>query len=207
MLSHAGGEVMATYQADAPRWIHYSVCVAGTTRCSGDLVTASPTTSVAYAKRKKLLVPDDFMAPGVPNIDGYVWHHLEANILEQDYQFLVDAGRKPDSIDKGEDYGELKRHQWEFQNASAFAYGILTPDETKEVACVYVQPSRKAGYDVQVRVWISEPGKNPAFDKQLDASVREWVRTKWPFAEKKVAFPGLSDMPMDKWNKLPDQND
>ncbi len=201
------GELLATYKGDAPRWIHYSVCAAGKALCSADLVTASPTTTPAYAKKTKMFVPDTFMAPGVPQIPGYVWHHLEPGILMQDYQFLVDAGRKPESIDKGEDYGELKRHQWEFQNMSAFAYGILTPDEQSEVACVYVQPSKKAGYDVQIRVWISQPGKNPAFDKQLDASVREWVKAKWPFGEQKVAFPGLSDMPMDKWNALPDKND
>jgi hypothetical protein len=206
-MTARGDELMATYSGAAPRWIHYSVCVAGKPTCSPDNVIASPTTTASWAKHKKLLVPDTFMAPRPPDVGTYVWHHLEPGILEQDYQFLVDAGRKPESIDKGEDYGELKRHQWEFQNASAFAYGVLTADETKEAACVYVNPSKKTGYDVQVRIWISKPGADPAFDKELEAATRDWIKAKWPFGDKKVAFPGTSEMPMDKWNALPDLND
>jgi YVTN family beta-propeller protein len=200
-----GGEWTATYRGVEPRWIHYSVCAVREKKmCSPDLVTASPTTSAVYAKRKKLFVPDTFPAPGPPTVGSYVWHHLEPGILAPDFQFLVDAGLKPESIDKGEDYGELKRHQWEFQNASAFAYGILTPDEQKEVACVYVNPSKKSGYDTQVRVWIAKPGANPEFDKQLEAAVREWIKTKWPL--QKVGYPGL-DMSMEKWNALPERGD
>jgi virginiamycin B lyase len=203
MTSH-GDEFVATYKGDAPRWIHYSVCVQGKPLCSKDLVIASPTTTPAFAKKMKLFVPDTFMAPRPPDVGKYIWHHLSPEILEQDYQFLVDAGRKPESIDKGEDYGELKRHQWEFQNMSAFAYGVLTPDEQKEVACVYVNPSKKAGYEAQVRVWIAKPGADPAFDKELDVAVRAWVKAKWPFTQ--VGFPGL-DMTIEEWNRLPDKND
>ena len=203
MKAH-GDEMTATYQGDKPRWIHYSVCVQGKPLCSKDLVVASPTTTADFAKKTKRFVPDTFMAPRPPDVGKYVWHHLEPGILEQDYQFLVDAGRKPESIDKGEDYGELKRHQWEFQNMSAFAYGVLTPDEQKEVACVYVNPSKKAGYDAQVRVWIAKPGADAAFDKELETAVRAWVKAKWPF--QKVAYPGL-DMPMEQWNALADRGD
>jgi len=198
------GEWVAKFQGDSPRWIHYSVCLSGKSVCSPDLVTASPTTSKAFAKRTKLFVPDSFLAPRPPDVPGFVWHALEPAILEQDYQFLLDAGRTAKSIAKSEDYGELKRHQWEVQNGSAFAYGILTPDESKEVACVYVNPSKKAGFEAQVRVWIAKPGTDPAFDKALGTAVRDWIQAKWPF--QKVGYPGL-DMSMEQWNSLPDRAD
>jgi hypothetical protein len=157
-------------------------------------------TTAAFPNRKKLFVPETFMAPGPPRLDDVVWHHLEPSILEQDYQFLLDAGRNTDSISKGEDY-ELKRHQWEFQNASAFAYGILTPDEQKKIACVYINPCRRAGFDAQVRIWIAKPGASAAFDQALETSVRDWIRQKWPF--KTAAYPGL-DLSTEEWNALPE---
>lgn len=201
MTLTADGELSATFQGSKPRWVHYSICQKDKPACSPDLVVASPSTTAAFAKRAKLLVPATFMAPRPPEIDGYVWHHLEPAILEPDFNFLLDAGMKKESLDKGEDYGELKRHQWEFQNASAFAYGILTPDEQTELACVYIYPSRKAGFDAQVRVWIAKPGDKPAFDKALGAAVKSWIQAKWPF--KKPGYPGL-DMTMKEWNALPD---
>jgi YVTN family beta-propeller protein len=203
MTQHAG-VWQASFTGDKPRWIHYSVCVTGEAKCSPSLVTASPTTTSAYAERTKRLVPDAFMAPRPPDLEGYTWHPLAPEILEADYQFLLAAGRKPESIRKDQDYGELKRHIWEFRNASAFAYAVLTADGTAEPACVYINPSRKSGYDAQVRVWIAQPGANPAFDKALEAAVREWVKAKWPF--EKTAFPGL-DMSMEQWNALPERTE
>jgi hypothetical protein len=49
------------------------------------------------------------------------------------------ADRKgPITMTIADDYGELKRHEWEFQHHTAFAYGILTPDKQSELACVYI---------------------------------------------------------------------
>lgn len=117
------GDWVATYEASTPRWIHYSVCVTGKAACSPETVAASPTTTPAFALKKSAFVPAAFMAPGPPTVGDYVWHPLAPAILGPDYQFLVDAGRTASSISKLEDYGELKRHLWEFRNASAFSWG------------------------------------------------------------------------------------
>ena len=142
-------------------------------------------------------------APGPPRVEKYVWHILETDILKQDYEALLNqAGRtKPATITLGEDYGELKRHRWEFQHNTSFAYGILSADGTEEVACVYVNPSKKQGYDATVRFLMTERGAKKNLQPQLQAKVREWIKTSWPFA--KVAFPGL-DVSMSAWNALPD---
>jgi len=71
----------------------------------------------------------------------------------------------PATITSDEDYGELKRHRWEFQHATSFAYGILSADGTEEVACVYVNPSKKQGYDATVRFLMTERGANMVFDR------------------------------------------
>jgi len=147
-------------------------------------------------------VPADFMAPGPPLLPGYVWNVLETEILEPDYDALVNRADRttPMTITKAEDYGELKRHEWEFQHHTAFAYGILSPDKQTELACVYINPSDKQGYDASVRYWLTKAGADAKLEPVLDKAVREWIKTKWPF--KSPAFPGR-DIPTAQWNALP----
>src|SRR5262249_45884475 len=130
----AGDEMIAEYTGDAPRWIHYSVCTKATAKCSEELVTASPTTPLPYALKQRDFVPDTFLAPGTPAIDSYVWNNLNPAILKQDYQALVDKVDRtgPMNSKVAEDYGELKRHAWEFQHNTAFAYGLFTADRKLE---------------------------------------------------------------------------
>jgi hypothetical protein len=177
-----GDHFEATFAADAPRWIHYSVCNAAAT-CSDDRVVASPTTSLEIATKKIAFVPSAFAAPAPPAVGSYVWNILEPAILAPDYDALINrAGRTaPVTMTLGEDYGELKRHEWEFQNHTAFAYGILTPDRQTEVACVYITPSRTAGYDASVRLWVTTKGAEAGLQPVLEKAVREWVAAQWPF--------------------------
>ena len=203
MFAPSGDEMVATLPDTEPRWIHYSVCVTGSAKCSPMLVVASPTTSNAYATAKLKFVPDTFMVPPPPTIGDYTWNILEPEILKEDFGALMHTvGRTtPATITTDEDYGELKRHRWEFQHLTSFAYGILSADGTEEIACVYVNPSKKQGYDATVRFLMTERAAKENLQPQLEAKVREWIKTSWPFA--KVAFPGL-DVSMSAWNELPD---
>jgi YVTN family beta-propeller protein len=204
-FAKSGEEWTATLRATEPRWIHYSVCVAATTKCSPELVVASPTTTNAYATGKAKFVPDDFMPPPPPSVGDHTWNILEPVILDQDYAALMHVvGRTgPMKIAKAEDYGELKRHHWEFQHLTSFAYGVLTADGMEEVACVYVNPSKKQGYDATVRLLMTEGGAREGLEPVLLEKVREWMKTSWPFA--KVGYPGV-DVPMDTWNALQDSS-
>jgi virginiamycin B lyase len=200
-FAKVGDEYQATFTGAEPRWIHYSVCAANA-KCSEPIVVASPTTSLDVALKKTPFVPPTFAAPGPPRVGAYVWNILEPTILKPDFQALVDRdGRTgPVTITLAEDYGELKRHEWEFENHTAFSWGVMTPDRQETLACVYINPSPKAGYEATVRIWVTKQGAAAGLDPVLEKAVREWVATKWPF--KKVAFPGR-DMPMTEWNKLP----
>jgi YVTN family beta-propeller protein len=202
----AGDEWTATLASSEPRWIHYSVCVTGSTLCSPALVVASPTTTVAYATAKTKFVPDGFMVPPVPAIADYRWNILEPEILKQDYAALTQvSGRQgPMKISSDEDYGELKRHRWEFQHLTSFAYGILTADGSEEIACVYVNPSKKDGYDAAVHFLMTERAEKENLGPVLEQKVREWMTASWPFT--KIAFPGI-DISMEKWNALPNSGE
>jgi hypothetical protein len=200
-FTKAGDWLEATFTGREPRWIHYSVCTkAG--KCSEELVVASPTTPLDVAMQKVRFVPPTFAAPGPPTIGNYVWNILEPAILAPDYQALVDRADRsgPINITLAQDYGELKRHEWEFQRHTAFAYGVLSPDRQTELACVYINPSPKQGYDATVRLWVTKQGAAAGLEPVLEKAVRAWVKTKWPF--KSVAYPGR-DIPMTEWNALP----
>ena len=45
-----------------------------------------------------------------------------------------------------------------FAARSSFAYAVLTPDGTRERGCVYIYPSKVAGHDAQVAMWLSTVG-------------------------------------------------
>jgi len=201
-FTQQGDAWAATLASSEPRWIHYSVCVTSSTMCSPTLVVASPTTTVAYATGKTKFVPDNFMAPPVPEVAGYTWNILEPEILKEDYAALTQvAGRSgPMKITSDEDYGELKRHRWEFQHLTSFAYGILSADGSHEIACVYVNPSKKEGYDAAVHFLMTEEAQKENLQPLLEKKVRDWISTSWPFA--KVAYPGI-DISMAQWNALP----
>jgi YVTN family beta-propeller protein len=195
-----GDEYEAVFTGNAPRWIHYSVCTV-TAKCSEDLVVASPTTPLDVALQKTSFVPATFAVPGPPKVGSYVWNILQPEILAPDYQALMDrGGQTAPSITTAEDYGEVKRHEWEFEHHTAFAYGILTPDKQSELACVYINPSPKQGYEATVRLWVTRQGMEAGLEPVLEKAVRDWVKAKWPF--KAVAYPGR-DMPMTEWNALP----
>jgi virginiamycin B lyase len=196
----AGDAFEATFKGEEPRWIHYAVCAGG--KCSEELVVASPTTAPEYAQAKVRFTPVTFAAPGPPALGNYVWNILEPQILKPDFQALVDRQERagPVTITTAEDYGELKRHRWEFQHHTAFAYGILSPDRQSEFGCVYINPSTKQGYDAMVRIWVTKQGAAAKLDPMLEKAVRDWVKAKWPF--KAVAYPGR-DMPLTEWNALP----
>jgi hypothetical protein len=87
----------------------------------------------------------------------------------------------PMTITRAEDYGELKRHRWEFQHHTAFAWGVLSPDKQTELGCVYINPSQKEGYDATVRLWVTRAGAEAGLEPKLEKAVREWVAAKWPF--------------------------
>lgn len=186
---NTGDHFEATFTGDSPRWVHYSVCTrgrqspgeAGDSKCSQEIVVASAASTP--------IVPPAFAVPGPPRVGTYVWNILEPAILAADYQALIDRADRTAPITStiADDYGELKRHAWEFQHHTAFAYGILTPDKQTELACVYINAGTKPGSDATVRLWVTKQGREAGLEPILHKAVREWVTARWPF--KAVAFP------------------
>jgi hydroxyacylglutathione hydrolase len=81
-------------------------------------------------------------------------------------------------IDASKDVeGEISR----FHARTSFTYAVLNLDGTEERGCVYISPSRKEGFDAQVRMWVTAEDYAKGFQTELAAEVRRWLAAKWPF--------------------------
>ena len=79
-----------------------------------------------------------------PGFDGWSWPH-------------------PMTLE--ENHGDLVRHANDFATRTGFTYTVLDPDLDRAtvIGCVYIYPSKRAGYDADVRSWVR------AADAGLDA--------------------------------------
>lgn len=94
--------------------------------------------------------------------------------------------------------GEISR----FHARESFTYAVLTPDGSKELGCVYIRPSRKAGYDAQVALWVTAEQFHAGLENDLVPEVKRWLAAKWPF--QKVGFP-KRDISQKEWDALPNK--
>jgi hypothetical protein len=79
-----------------------------------------------------------------------------------------------------ENLADLVRHAEDFAKRTGFTYTVLDPGSAEVVGCVYLYPSRRAGYDVDVRSWVREDRAH--LDKALYEFVCEWLAVAWPFS-------------------------
>ena len=101
-----------------------------------------------------------------------------------------------------QDLIDLGWHQKEFQTGSAFAYTVISLDESRCLGCVYVDPSEKAGYDAKVTLWVRQSEIRKGLDEKLFSAVNTWLSEEWWFTA--VAFPGRK-MSWQEWESLPDK--
>ncbi len=157
---------------------------------------------------KKKFVPDDFEAPGILETETFRLRMLSVNDVEKDYDavmssketlrkvFATQTEWPKDDMTLDENLQDLERHQQEFLDRKAFAYTVVTLDETRCLGCVYVYPFPSV-YDAVVFLWARD--SELGLDEELFKTVKDWVNTKWPF--EKVAFPGR-DLSWDAWEGI-----
>jgi hypothetical protein len=97
---------------------------------------------------------------------------------------------------------DMENEQGQWEKGESFPYAVLDPEKTRERGCVYVRPSKKAGYDAVVKMWVTAEEYAAGFDEKLYAWTRTWVESAWPFA--KVAYPGR-EISQEEWDVLPDK--
>lgn len=167
---------------------------------------------VLFAQSSYPFVDDDFVVPSKLETDDFRLRMLSVNDVVKDYdavmssiEYLVDIWPEsgwPVGLTLEQNLIDLGWHQGEFQRRSSFAYTVVTLNETRVVGCVYINPTRKRGYDAQVFLWARESAIGSEADAALYEAVAEWLESEWRFEN--PAFPGRS-VDWDTWNAIADE--
>lgn len=171
-------------------------------------VSATP----IMAQSSTPFVPTDYSIPQRLETSEFRLRMLTVNDVVKDYDAVISSaehlktiwpgGTWPDGLTLEQDLIDLGWHQKEFQMRRSFAYTVVTPSESQVTGCVYINPTRKLGYDAVVYLWARQSELAGGLESRLYAAVKDWLAREWPF--KKVAFPGR-DINWDTWRAIPDE--
>lgn len=94
----------------------------------------------------------------------------------------------PDDLSPEQELIDLAWHQKEFQIRRAFAYTVMSLDESRYLGCVYIYPSNKQGFDAVVLMWVIESEVKTGLDEEVYQTVKKWIKEKWPFKKRCVPW-------------------
>lgn len=139
------------------------------------------------------LVRDDFEVPVGLRTVVFALEPLSVRHNERDYAAWTSsiehvrqtpgfAGRSwPRLMSSEENAGDLARHAQDFADRVGFTYTVLDPATSDVIGCVYLYPSKRDGYDVDVRSWVR--ADRAELDKPLHELVSGWLAETWPFTK------------------------
>jgi hypothetical protein len=155
-------------------------------------------------------VPTGFNVPEKLETPEFRIRTLTVNDAVKDYDAVVTSvehlktvwpgSNWPQDLTFEQDLIDLGWHQKEFQIRRSFAYTVVTPSESQVVGCVYINPTRRSGFDAEVFLWARQSKLAGGLEERLYRKVQEWLQADWPF--KKVAFPGR-DIDWPAWRAIP----
>ena len=176
------------------------------------LAMAGLASASANAQSSYPFVDTGFNVPQQLETKEFRLRMLTVNDVVKDYDAVMSSVEQlrevwpgsgwPDGLTLEQNLVDLGWHQGEFERRRSFAYTVVTLDETKVVGCVYINPTRKRGYDAQVYLWAREAELGSPPDSTLFEAVDEWLAAEWPFEN--VAFPGR-EINWNLWNAIPDE--
>jgi hypothetical protein len=171
-------------------------------------------TGESMAQSSRPFVSHDFEVPEKLETEKVLLRMLTVNDVVKDYDAVMTSVEhlqgvfgpgstwpSPD-LTFEQDLIDLGWHQKEFQRRTSFAYTVMDPTESQCLGCVYIDPSRKKGYDAEVNLWVRKSEFDKGLDPILFDAVKQWMKDKWPFSN--VAFPGR-DIDWKTWEAVPER--
>jgi hypothetical protein len=174
-------------------------------------ITIMSLTSLSYAQSSHPFVDPEFEVPATLETDRFRLRMLTVNDVVKDFDAVTTSKEHlhdiwgpgwPEGLTLEQNLIDLGWHQKEFQRRRSFAYTVVALDESRVLGCVYINPTRKTGYDAVVYLWARQSELASGMETELSKAVKAWLAAKWPF--KNPAFPG-SDINMEEWEKLEEQ--
>jgi hypothetical protein len=147
---------------------------------------------------EKPFVPLDFIVPELLETEHFRLRMLSAADVDKDYEAVMESrallnamfgsGWPTEGFTRQENLEDLIEHQQEFEQRIAFAYTVVSPDESVCLGCVYINPRRGHPADARVYLWVRQSAYDRGLDPILFRTVKKWLEDCWPFQN--VNFPG-----------------
>jgi hypothetical protein len=134
--------------------------------CSPVQAQDAPTETAAEASDP--FVPTDFEVPVQVDADGFKLVPLGPDLVDVDYvaymssiehlqqTFTRSTSWPREGITDEEAMLDMETEEGRFLARESFAYGVLTPDGSRERGSLYVRPSPVEGYDAVVMLWVTK---------------------------------------------------
>ena len=164
--------------------------------------------TASYAQSPSPFVKKDFEVPKILETSRFRLRMLSVNDVVKDFDAVTTSEKHihdiwgpgwPKGLTLEQNLIDLGWHQKEFQRRSSFAYTVVALDESRVLGCVYINPTRKKGYDAEVYLWARQSELASGLEVELTASVKAWLKDKWPF--KNAVLPG-TDISINEWDKV-----
>lgn len=142
------------------------------------------------------LIPDDFAVPAGLEHEQFRLRMLAAADAEADYDAVMASqarlragsphGWPREGFTLEENLADLVRHEQEFHDRVAFAYTMVSPDESRVLGCVYINPPETNDeasadpHDAQAYLWVRDE-YHPELTGSLFEAVQNWLARDWPF--------------------------
>ena len=146
---------------------------------------------------KKEFVPRDFIVPAILETGHFRLRMLSADDVKKDYEAVMETQERfhamgyrwpREGFTLAENLTDLEQHQREFLAREAFAYTVVSLDESRVLGCVYINPAEREDVDAWVNLWVRQSEYEKGLDSVLFAEVKSWLETSWPFVT--VIYPG-----------------
>lgn len=144
-------------------------------------------------------VPAEFQVPAGLTTAAFKLQPLGPALARHDYDAYMSSiehlqttfsksTRWPnDKITMADAIKDVEGEEARFKARKSFTYAVLSLDGTKELGCVYISPSRKEGFDANVRIWVTKAEFDKGLQPKVLAEVKAWLARDWPF--KNVSYP------------------
>jgi hypothetical protein len=147
---------------------------------------------------ESLFVPPDFVVPRIHETPHFRLRMLSIADVDKDYEAVMESaallhtmfGRDwpTANFTREDNLRDLAEHQQEFERRQAFAYTVVSHDETTCLGCLYINPPRGYATDARVYMWVRQRAYDQGLDPILFHTVKTWLATDWPFVH--VLYPG-----------------
>ena len=150
--------------------------------------------------QKPPFVPAEFDVPQMLETTQFRLRMLSVDDVDKDYEAVIASAERlriafkqwggwpREGFTIQENREDLRRHQNEFERREAFAYTVVSLDESAVLGCVYIYPSQAEEAEAEVFLWVRDSEYEKGLDSVLFQTVQAWLKNMWSFEN--VIYPG-----------------